>query len=97
MTVTTKNSRITLPSCVGCYAAGLGTGKLTLQSWHRRLSFVNGCGPRNVYTIPLLGGFGAMRIDPQWRQSVTGGAMNLLKFTLPLPFSRNNAVSNSLV
>ena len=36
-----------LARCVGSYAARLGTGKLTLQSWHRRLSFVNDCGARN--------------------------------------------------
>ena len=30
-----------LPRCVGCYAARLGTGKLTLQSCHRRQSFVD--------------------------------------------------------
>ena len=101
MTVTTKNSRMTFWPPFDLAASGA-----TRRYWElvnspyslgiRRLSFVNGCGPRNVYTIALLGGFGAMRSDPQWRQFVTGGAMNLLKFTLPLPFSRNNALSNSL-
>ena len=65
-----------------------------LQPWQRKVSLVAGFGPRHVYSVQLLGGFGAQSNEPQLEHSVTGEEMNAPYWRPPFFVNCRKASSN---